>query len=388
MQVGKLKKGQAEVVGALAIAILTALSVYATAYSIQLQRSQMMEVREYAFLLMKMQFEDIVFRVNKTAEVVEASPNTDTVAVYRAVVNAANGDVLWRSAEAVPLRPDTLTSLYAGEYVSDIASCDATFVTITENGKLYTFCGLYKAFGSGPVEGFVAVGSEGSREVLATWVYERVPPTYVILDSTAYRVRRVVAPDTYLYLYATPQGKATLAVGEDKDLVGLLWRNYSSKVWFNQSVVTVQNPERIFDWDDSTYAYFNFPNGLTAGQVLVRVDLGSVKEGFLYFKSPTSVVVTAVSNDSVTWVQLPHQFGSTTLTTWRVRARYVGLVARLGGSYTSYQAFSFEFYPVEVWMDRLSFPVTQYREPVLRTVTLFAQSGVSVQLIEVTRIPR
>lgn len=388
MQVGRVRKGQSEVIGALTIAILTALSVYATAYSTQLQKNQMTEMLEYASLLMKMQSEDIAFKVNKTAEVVEASPNMETVAVYRAVVSTASGDVLWRSAEAVSLRPGNLTSLYAGEYVSDIALCNATLVTITENGKLYTFCGLYKALGSGPVEGFIALGGEGSEGVLVTWVYERVPPTCVILDSAVYRIRRVVAPDTHLYLYATPQGKASLVVSEGGDLAGLLWRNDSSKVWFNPSVVTVQNPERVFDWDDFTYAYLNFPNGLTAGQVLMRVDLGSVEEGFLYFKSSSSAVVAAVSNDSVTWVQLPYQSGSTTLTTWRARARYVGLVARLSGSYTSFQAFSLEFYPVEAWVDSLSFPAAQYGEPVIRTVTLFSQSGACVQLLEITKIPR
>ena len=384
---GRVRDGQAEVVGALAIALLTALAVYVAAHTIQLQESQLSEVREYASLLMKIQAEDIAFRTNKTAGTVDATPNMNTVAVYRAVINVTGGEVLWRSADAVSLNPGEPATLYSGELVDDVVSCRASLIAVTKNGKLYTFCGLYKSFGSGPVEG-ASSGDSNSLEVLATWVYERVPPTYVTLDKVVYRVRRVIAPDTYLYLYAYPNDKAAIAVGEDSDLVGRVWWADPSKVVVNTQYVTSANLPPMFDWDDSTLGYLSTGNGHPANTPLMWVDLGSVREGFLYFGSTSSVYTACVSNDTTTWSLLPYASGSTTRYLWRVKARYAGVCSRLGGAYVGPQVSSFEFYPVEVWGNRLSFPATLYGTPVMRTVTLFAQAGTSVQLVEATRLPK
>lgn len=158
---GELRRGQAEVVGALATAVLTALAVVVIAHAIQLQKDQMSEVRGYASLLMVMQSEDVSFRTDETAGVVEGSPNIGTAAVYRAVVNATGGRILWKDAAKLVMPAGSATAVYGGEYVGKIASCEAVLAVITERGRLYTFCGLYRALGGGVPDSGGGGGLEG-----------------------------------------------------------------------------------------------------------------------------------------------------------------------------------------------------------------------------------
>ncbi|MEM4485893.1 MAG: hypothetical protein QW116_01460 [Zestosphaera sp.] len=139
----KHRKGQAEVIAALSIAMLTALSVYVAAYVIQLQRRQVAEAQEYSQLIVERMNEFVAFRL--ADESVEASSNTDSWLAYRAMVDG-DGSVLWKNFTAVSVSGDWLPVFKAtwtegGDVIAGkVRTCDARLVAVTGMGRLFSWC--------------------------------------------------------------------------------------------------------------------------------------------------------------------------------------------------------------------------------------------------------
>lgn len=236
------------------------------------------------------------------------------------------------------------------------------------------------------------------------WSYERVSPRYLEpnpQNHVVYRVRRVVAPDTWFYIYAVPKESAVVTMFEE-DILHTLGRYYvgnrpsnTSEEGYISVICTTCSviPELLVDGDDDTA-------GITiAGTPTILdmcIDLGIITRGWLYIyagqrgHSTGAQTVIAISNSScneidtvnITLYRLPNP--TSIRGVWLINARSIRFYAH---NYI-WDVYTVEFYPYNVTKTALGFPSTEYKEPIATTISLFALSNTWLQMLELTIIPQ
>jgi hypothetical protein len=247
------------------------------------------------------------------------------------------------------------------------------------------------------------------------WSYERVPPTYYGNNSwnhLVYRVKRVVAPETYFYIYAIPENNVAIATWEDEVLhtfsgerIYVQYRpsdpdegRYISVLYKGDYIVY---PYNLVDGDDNTLGID------VASQAVylldICIDLGITTKGWFYinmfymgYTDPligrTYIIVSNLScaeidkENTTIWYQLHGSLSASTRIagTWIVNGRSV----RFYAYYMGWRVYTVEFYPYNITRTVLRFPSAKYSKPISTIVTVFALSNTYLQVLELTMLPR
>lgn len=238
------------------------------------------------------------------------------------------------------------------------------------------------------------------------WSYERVSPIYLgskDQNHLVYRVKRIVAPDTWFYVYAVPEENVVVTMFEE-DILHTLGKYYigtrpsdlgeSSYISIICTTCSV-TPELLIDGDDSTAGIHitGAPNVLD-----ICIDLGEPMRGWLYVYAylrgsasasgaQASIVLSNKScieinsvNTTLYWLPKP----TTIRGVWLINTRSIRFYSR---NYT-WDIYTLELYPYNVTKTVLGFPSTKHQKPTTTTISLFALSNTWIQMLELTMLPK
>lgn len=252
----------------------------------------------------------------------------------------------------------------------------------TKNGN--TFCS-YRVTGTDIYRGFMS--------------FERIPPTYLGSSTTnhiPYRAKRVIAPETYLYIYATPKGNATIMSDSDDVLsrfpihIGVLNTsdNYIAITLYNYTSFDIP---KLVDHDDSTAGITMWS---TTAILELCINFGETSKGWFYIYMVNRglgmgaymhiVASNSTCTDSKNHIVLYEDvIGRNVRGVWLVNAKSIKIhIDRL-----VYDVYSLEFYPYTTTKTSLSFPSTRYSEPIDKTISVFTLSNTYIQMIELITLP-
>jgi len=266
---------------------------------------------------------------------------------------------------------------------------------------------------------FCSSSNQGFNNALSMyrgfWSYERVPPRYYGNSSwnhLVYRVKRVVAPETYFYIYAVPEDSVAIATWEEeilhtfgKEKVYVQYRpsNPSEGMYISVLYNGDYNvyPSNLIDGEDNTLGVDIVSQAVY--WLDICIDLGTTTKGWLYanlfypgYADPstarTFIVVSNLScaeinkENTTIWYQ-PHSSisASTRITgTWIVNGRSI----RFYAYHMGWEIYTVEFYPYNITRTILGFPSTKYSKPISTIVTVFTLSNTYLQFLELTMLPR
>lgn len=306
------------------------------------------------------------------------------VAIDLLYIRLANGTLVVRDVNSF-VRPGDVAGLGTGFSYTDVDT------VCVETANSNVFCGHdNRGSGVSVYRGF--------------WSYERVSPRYLgpsPQNHVVYRVKRIVAPDTWFYVYAVPEENAVVAMFEEDILhtigryhVGSRPSDPGEGGYISVICTTCRvTPELLVDGDDGTAGVTTaeLPNTLD-----MCIDLGAETKGWLYIyadqrgHSIGAQAVIAISNRSCNEIDIAnitiHQLNSPTTIrgVWLINARSI----RFYSHNYIWDLYTVEFYPHNTTKTVLSLTSAKHREPVITTISLFALNNTWLQMLELTMLPQ
>ncbi|MEM1645933.1 MAG: hypothetical protein QXL96_08730 [Ignisphaera sp.] len=381
-------RGQSEYIGAVVLATLTIIVVYVASEWLSLIHSvskNAVEVVENMKEVIDVAFND------GNVTIFNRSPRKSYIELM--YVKLLNGTIVIKKVDTY-VAPGKSIDFYLGyKYDNAYSVCIET-----ANGNV--FCG-YKTH-------YTAYSH------IEYWSYERLPPTYLSFDPVnhvPYRAKRVIAPNTYFYVYAVPVNHVAIATAEDEMLQAFnIYVNTDFSdinegkyiIILANNGVKINNLSNLVDHNDYTSAlYWDITKN---DYVLdVCIDLSEIETGWFYIHyipkgglrgEYSSYMFITVSNNSCK----DHQNNNKTIyfRFWqgesRTRVSAVWLVTARSIRVYSYQytidLYSLEFYPYNITRNILGFPSSIYRNPIATTLSVFVLSNTHIQILELTMVPK
>lgn len=368
-------RGQAEAVGAIVIAMLILAGLLVHGLAIRSASKQMQESSELAQLEVARRAEELYFYSNATG--IYARSTTGSTVVYVAVYNDAGVVYEGLSPVYVPLN---WTLLVANATIARLVKDGgAHLVVVTDRGNVFTW------------DPYGETAQLGDLLNVAYWVFERVSPTYVPSASAVYRARRVIAPYTYVYVFSV--GNSAVALGAWEVLRTFPVYVNTQPPNLEGSYIYAEasgSPQGSLDLDDSTYGFAGRKEG-DLERLYICVNFNTTVTGwfFVYVRmnalAPGMHVSVRASNYTCAG-GATRNVATVSCTGWcdvRV-AGYMplrSLRVEVPAQSVRVYVHSIEFY--FTWTDRL---VYEGNTPASELVTIFADSGTHVQVIEVTKL--
>lgn len=230
--------------------------------------------------------------------------------------------------------------------------------------------------------------------------YERIPPIYLGYSDTnhvPYRVKRIITPDTYLYVYSSPIEHTTIVSNYDDILH--MFPMYIGKPAIDNRYISIISHSytefdlpKLVDHDDSTAGILMQS---TIAYLDLCIDLGKIEKGWLYIhmtnigSSIGAQTYIAISNNTCLnpvneTIIYRNIIGRDVKGVWLVNTRSI----RLYINRFIYYINTIEFYPYNTTKTMLGFPSTLYNKPIGATISIFTLSNTYIQTLELIPQPQ
>ncbi|MEM2008437.1 MAG: hypothetical protein QXK50_04575 [Ignisphaera sp.] len=367
-----MNRGQSEYIGATLLILLTILITY-------LSTEWMYTIGSVA--------REAVNNIEKTREVLDIYLESSSIRIVNRGIKKCYLDLMYIELvnRTIIIRDTNVSLAGGGEIAIALDVNDVEKVCIeTRNGN--TFCSHR------------ASDSDSYRDFM---YFERIPPTYLgfsTVNHVPYRVKRVVAPETYFHIYTTSEGYTTIVIDSEEILNKFsIYLNDNTSDIENKNYIaitlydyTILDLSKLMDHDDSTAGIIMYS---TIAELEICINFDEITRGWFYVYmvnrggAQGGYMYIAISNNTCRYFETHSTLysdvaGRNIKGVWLINARSIKIyIKRL-----IYDIYSIEFYPYNATKTSLGFPSTRYSKPVNSTITVFATSNTYLHMVELIKL--